>query len=75
MGRRARRFSLLVALFAGLVPAPIGAAAADPAVGERAPDFELNGSDGKVYSLRDLLGKGGSHGIVLAWFPKAFTPG
>jgi peroxiredoxin Q/BCP len=42
-------------------------------VGNRAPDFELRGSDGKLYRLNDLLAEGG--GIVLAWFPKAFTPG
>jgi peroxiredoxin Q/BCP len=46
-------------------------------VGNRAPDFELRGSDGKRYRLNDLLaeGGGGGGGIVLAWFPKAFTPG
>ena len=40
-----------------------------------APDFELQGSDGTVYRLNDLLAKGGKQGIVLAWFPKAFTSG
>ena len=44
-------------------------------VGNRAPDFELQGSDGKRYRLNDLLADGGGGGIVLAWFPKAFTPG
>ena len=44
-------------------------------VGNRAPDFELRGSDGKRYRLNDLLAEGGGGGIVLAWFPKAFTPG
>ena len=44
-------------------------------VGNRAPDFELRGSDGKRYRLNDLLADGGGGGIVLAWFPKAFTPG
>ena len=41
-------------------------------VGQRAPDFALQGSDGKSYSLADFVGK---RGFVLAWFPKAFTSG
>lgn len=41
-------------------------------VGDAAPDFSLPGSDGKVYKLSDYHGK---QAVVLAWFPKAFTPG
>jgi thioredoxin-dependent peroxiredoxin len=41
-------------------------------VGDMAPDFSLPGSDGKTYKLSDYLGK---QPVVLAWFPKAFTPG
>ncbi len=44
-------------------------------VGDTAPDFELLGSDGRTWRLRDLLGESGRDGVVLAWFPKAFTPG
>ena len=44
-------------------------------VGDTAPDFELLGSDGRIWRLRDLLGESGRDGVVLAWFPKAFTPG
>lgn len=40
-------------------------------VGEAAPDFTLQASDGQTYSLSKLRGK---H-VVLAWFPKAFTAG
>lgn len=40
-------------------------------VGDPAPDFELQGSDGKTYKLSDLKGTA----VVLAWFPKAFTGG
>ena len=40
-------------------------------VGDKAPDFPLQGSDGKTYSLAGLKGKA----VVLAWFPKAFTGG
>ncbi len=41
-------------------------------VGEAAPDFSLQGSDGRMYRLADFRGK---QGVVLAWFPKAFTAG
>ena len=40
-------------------------------VGEMAPDFTLQASDGKSYTLSKLRGKA----VVLAWFPKAFTAG
>jgi peroxiredoxin Q/BCP len=40
-------------------------------VGDTAPDFSLEGSDGKTYTLRDLQGTA----VVLAWFPKAYTGG
>ena len=39
--------------------------------GDRAPDFSLQGSDGRTYRLADLAG----HTVVMAWFPKAFTGG
>ncbi len=47
--------------------------AAEPSlkVGDKAPDFSLMGSDGKVHSLSDYKGKY----VVLAWFPKAMTTG
>ena len=48
------------------------ARAADLAVGSAAPGFTLQGSDGKAYTLAQFAGK---EGVVLAWFPKAFTPG
>ena len=41
-------------------------------VGDQAPDFTLQATDGKTYSLsKDLRG----HWVALAWFPKAFTAG
>ena len=48
------------------------ATAAGPAAGDLAPEFTLLGSDGKSYTLDDFKGE---RGLVLAWFPKAFTPG
>lgn len=41
-------------------------------VGDQAPDFSLEGSDGKTYKLSELRGK---HAVVIAWFPKAYTSG
>ena len=42
-----------------------------PRIGDQAPDFTLQGSDGKMHRLSDFKGKT----VVLAWFPKAFTGG
>jgi peroxiredoxin Q/BCP len=41
-------------------------------VGDEAPDFSLQGSDGNTYSLEQFKGK---QAIVIAWYPKAFTHG
>jgi peroxiredoxin Q/BCP len=49
-----------------------GAAAAELKVGDPAPAFSLQGSDGKTYSLEQFKGKSA---VVIAWFPKAFTGG
>ncbi len=73
-------------LFASLGLAALGAVAAGTAglfaqqlipgqpalkVGDVAPDFTLQASDGRTYTLSKLRGKT----VVLAWFPKAFTAG
>ena len=42
------------------------------APGVKAPGFTLLGSDGREHRLTDFVGK---RGLVLAWFPKAFTSG
>ncbi len=49
------------------------ASAGGVAVGEAAPAFSLAGTDGRTYTLEGLLAEHG--GLVVAWFPKAFTPG
>jgi peroxiredoxin Q/BCP len=41
-------------------------------VGARVPDFEFQGVDGAMVRWADMMGK---RGVVIAWFPKAFTPG
>src|SRR5262245_44802962 len=49
-----------------------GTAHAQAKVGAKAPPFTLQGTDGKTYSLDQFNGKSA---VVLAWFPKADTPG
>ena len=41
-------------------------------VGDMAPDFTLQASDGKIYRLSDFRGK---EAVVIAWFPRAATRG
>ena len=41
-------------------------------VGDQAPDFLLQATDGKTYSLSEFKGE---KSVVLAWFPQAFTSG
>jgi peroxiredoxin Q/BCP len=60
---------LHILLVAFLLSTPAFAA---PGVGSMAPDFTLHGTDGALYKLSDHVGK---RAVVLAWFPKAFTPG
>jgi peroxiredoxin Q/BCP len=72
-----RRIGRNVALFGigigiALASGMSRAGAAEPKVGDPAPAFKLEGSDGKIYALSDFKGKSA---VVLAWFPKAFTGG
>jgi peroxiredoxin Q/BCP len=54
------------------VSAMAQAPAAELKVGDMAPEFSLQASDGKTYKLSDFRGK---RAVVVAWFPKAFTQG
>ena len=63
--------SILLGVVGALFVASV-APAADLKVGDPAPDFELQGSDGKTYHLADFKDR---QAVVLAWFPKAFTSG
>lgn len=65
----------MISLVLALASVGTTASSAELAVGDIAPHFELQGSDGKLYRLVDLLDEGGHAGVVLAWFPKAFTAG
>jgi peroxiredoxin Q/BCP len=71
-----RAFAVLGALLC-FAAAPVGQAqegqaAEELQVGDVAPDFALQASDGKTYKLSDYRGK---QAVVIAWFPKAFTGG
>ena len=64
------RRSIMIALCALALGG--NAVAQELKVGDKAPDFELQASDGKTYKLSDFRGK---RAVVVAWFPKAFTQG
>ena len=74
------RFLTTAALFA-IAAATVGAQApattsttapVELKVGDTAPDFTLQASDGKTYKLSSFKGK---QAVVIAWFPKAATQG
>ena len=68
-----RSISGVLILLCGLLAAagmPAPALALE--LGSKAPDFLLQGSDGRTYTLSQFVGR---HGLVLAWFPRAFTAG
>lgn len=62
--------ALFLAATCSLVP--LWAMADGPAVGDMAPDFTLEASDGNTYTLSDYRGQ---QAVVVAWFPKAYTKG
>ncbi len=43
-----------------------------PKVGDTAPDFTVTDTEGRSWTLSEMVKKGPA---VLAFFPKAFTPG
>lgn len=61
---------LLSAVFAVVALGSQFAAALE--VGDKAPDFSLQASDGKTYTLSQFTG---DKPVVIAFFPKAFTGG
>jgi peroxiredoxin Q/BCP len=64
-------FVLSILSVAGLLMA-MPSSAAELTVGDTAPDFTLQASDGKTYKLSQFKGK---QPVVVAWFPAAFTRG
>ena len=67
-----KRLPLLTACLVALAFLPAVSNAGELKVGDPAPNFTLQASDGKTYTLADFKGK---QAVVLAWFPKAFTHG
>ena len=70
-----RRFALIatvMAIIGMLWMTAQGAENEGLKVGDEAPDFTLQATDGKTYTLSDFRGK---QAVVLAWYPKAFTKG
>src|SRR6266850_4196798 len=65
------RALLTASLVFGLATAAM-AQTVDLKVGDQAPNFKLQATDGKTYQLSDFKGK---RPVVLAWFPAAFTRG
>jgi peroxiredoxin len=53
-------------LFSGLL------GTAPPPVGDIAPDFTAVDTEGKEYTLSEMVKQGP---VIVAFFPKAFTPG
>ncbi|MGS0730453.1 redoxin domain-containing protein, partial [Shewanella sp. 0m-11] len=56
--------------FVALLLMPLAAMATDLKVGDIAPDFKLQATDGHFYQLSDYKGK---QNLVLAWYPMANT--
>jgi thioredoxin-dependent peroxiredoxin len=63
--------AIAAATLGAQAPAP-GGTPVELKVGDQAPDFSLQASDGKTYKLSDFKGK---KAVVVAWFPKALTAG
>jgi len=66
------RVLLAMGLVAALGLGVMAQTAVELKVGDAAPDFSLQASDDKTYTLSDFKGK---RAVVVAWFPKAFTQG
>ena len=66
------RHVVLFALGLAVLGFAAASSAADLKVGDMAPDFTLQASDGKTYNLSDFKGK---QAVVVAWFPKALHQG
>ena len=67
-----KRVTLFTACLVALAFCPAVSTAGELKAGDPAPNFTLQASDGRTYTLADFKGK---RAVVLAWFPKAFTHG
>lgn len=64
--------AFLQILFVIIFSSPLTVIATDLNVGDTAPNFKLQSTDGHFYQLSDYLGK---QTLVLAWYPMANTHG
>ena len=62
----------LIKIFLTLAMLVFSALSSALEVGDQAPAFSLQGTDGKTYSLEQFHNK---QAVVIAWYPKAFTSG
>ena len=62
----------VAALAVGTALAEDDGAKRKPTVGDKAPDFRLNDQDGKAFRLSE---EGEDAWVILAFYPKADTPG
>ena len=76
------RITALLTTFLTVLLAPLAAFAGQetkPEIGAIAPDFAFVGDGGVTYSSADYFGstdaRKAGQGVVIAWFPKAFTSG
>src|SRR5260370_38694718 len=67
-----RAFTLLTIRLVAFASSGQISAATELKVGDAAPDFTLQASNGKTYRVSDFRDR---QAIVLAWFPKAYTRG
>ena len=63
--------ALLTLGLAAALTAGVMAQRAELEVGDMAPDFTLQGTDGQTHQLSEYRGQT----VVVAWFPRAFTTG
>ena len=63
---------LLIAATIVLATVSIQAQEVELQVGDMAPDFTLEGTDGTAYTLSEFRG---DKAVVIAWFPRAYTRG
>jgi peroxiredoxin Q/BCP len=63
--------ALMTLGLAAALSAGVMAQGADLQVGDMAPDFTLQGTDGNTHQLSEYRGQT----VVVAWFPRAFTTG
>ena len=66
------RVMMTIGLVMTLAGSAMAQGAAELKVGDMAPEFSLQGTDGKTHVLSDYRGE---QAVVVAWFPRAFTRG